>query len=211
MVANEPVDVGLNGIPFYFFRDVEGKGVDKKGPGCGFADPTGAKIEQGIFTELSHGGTVTALHVVGIDLQLGLGINGRFFADDEVVILLKGVRLLRVLVYKDLAVEDTGGLLEQHALVELVAKTKRLLVVDEGMVIDQLLAGGEVEAVQMCFRMVFLQLCLQVVADQVGTGQRKCIIVIKALFFLPYCRVVDDPGAGAGALNKGMAQFGVGV
>ena len=165
MLADEPVNVGLYRIPFYFFRDVEGKGVDKQGSCGGFTDPAGPEVKQGLLAKLTYRGTVTAFYIIGIYFELGFGIDGRFLADHEVVILLEGVCLLRVLVYEDLAVEDAGGLFKQDTFIELVAETRRLLMVDQGMVVDQLLAGGEVEAVQVCFCMVFFQLCLQVVAD----------------------------------------------
>src|ERR1700722_6102209 len=147
MVADEPVDVGLNGIPFYFFRDVEGKGIDEQGPCGGLPYTTGPEVEKRIFAKLPHGCAMAAFHVVGIDLEFRLGIDGRFLADDEVIVLLEGVCLLGVLVYKDLAVEDTGGLFEQDTLVELVTETRRLLMVDEGMVVDQLLTRRKIKPI----------------------------------------------------------------
>jgi hypothetical protein len=108
MVTDEPVDMGLYGAPFYFFRDVEGKGIDEEGSCGGFADTAGPEVEEGVFAKLPDGSAMTAFYIVGIDLELGFGIDGRFLTDDEVVILLEGVCLLRVLVYKDLAIEDAG-------------------------------------------------------------------------------------------------------
>jgi len=141
MVADEPVDVGLYGVPFYFFRDVKGKGVDKHGFCGSFADAAGPEIEQGVFAELTYCGAVAAFYVVGEDLEFGFGVDGRLFADNEVIVLLEGVCFLCGSFHAHLSVEDAGGLFEQDPFIEFVAKAVGLLVMDQGVVVYQLAAG----------------------------------------------------------------------
>src|SRR6185437_9612260 len=157
MTSDQLVDISFHRADLQLLGDVESKGVDQKGLGRRFADPARAEIKKRFFAELTHGTTMTAFYVVRVDLELGFAVDGRPFADDEIVVLLEGVGLLRILVHVDLTVEDARGLLEQHALVELIAETKGLLVIDQRMIVHQLVPGGEIKAVQMGLGVIFLQ------------------------------------------------------
>ena len=84
-----------------------------------------------------------ASHVVGIDLQLGLGVDGRVFGQYQVLVRLLGVGFLRVLTDEDLAVEDRVRLARQNALIELVARAVRFCVIDRGVRIPEGLVVGE--------------------------------------------------------------------
>ena len=112
------------------------------------ADATRAQIEQGVFVELAYGGSVRTLDVVGVDFELGLGVDLRRRREQEILIGLVGVGFLRGLVNVDLAAEDAGGPPAEDALVELVALAVGLGVFDEGVVIDVLRPVRDVEAVE---------------------------------------------------------------
>src|SRR5882724_635216 len=88
-----------------------------------------------------------ALDVVGEDLELRLRVDGRIVGQEQHLVRLLGVGLLGVFADKDLAVEDAVSAIAEDALVNLMARTVRLGVIDDGEVIDVLLAIGQVEAI----------------------------------------------------------------
>ena len=88
------------------------------------------------------------LNVVGVDFELGLGVDLRSLREQEILIGLVGVGFLRGLVDVDFAAEDAGGPAAEDALVELVALAVRLGVFDERVVIDVLRSVFDVEAVE---------------------------------------------------------------
>src|SRR6185437_16658300 len=109
MMTDRLVDIAFHGAELQLLRDVECEGVDQEGLCRGFAYPARAQIEQRFLAELPDGGTMAAFHVVGIDLELGFAVDGRPFADHEIVILLESIGLLRILMHIHLAVEYAGG------------------------------------------------------------------------------------------------------
>ena len=63
------------------------------------ADAAGAQVEDRVLIELADGRPVGALHVVGIDLELRLGVDLRLVGEQQVLVGLLGVGLLGVLVH----------------------------------------------------------------------------------------------------------------
>ena len=84
-----------------------------------------------------------ALHVVGIDLQLGLGLHASRGREQEVAIVLIGLRLLRILCHKDTSSEDTTTLIEEDVLEEFIRGTVGYCVLDEREVIGVHTLAGE--------------------------------------------------------------------
>src|SRR5262249_4473441 len=115
MSPDQVIDMRPQGGYPDLFGYVEGKGIDQEALCRLFADTAGTQVEQGFFAELPYRRPVAAFYVVGIYFELRLGVDGRLIADDQVVVLLKGIGLLRILVDIDLAVEDARGLFEQYA------------------------------------------------------------------------------------------------
>ena len=70
------------------------------------SDAARAQVEQRLLVELADRRAVRALHVVGVDLQLRLGVDLRVVGEQQVMVGLLGVGLLRVLADDDPAVED---------------------------------------------------------------------------------------------------------
>ena len=88
------------------------------------------------------------LDVVGVDFELGLGVDLGRLREQEILIGLVGVGFLRGLVNVDFAAEDAGGFAAEDTLVELVALAVGLGVFDERVVIDVLRPVFDVEAVE---------------------------------------------------------------
>ena len=88
------------------------------------------------------------LYVVGVDLQLRLGVDRGIVGQQQGLVGLLGVGLLGVLANEDLAVEDAVGLAVENALVQLMAGAVRPGVVDLGVVIDMLRPVDDVQPVQ---------------------------------------------------------------
>ena len=86
------------------------------------------------------------LHVVSVDLQLGLRLHTSRGREQEVAVVLIGLRLLRVLRYEDTPGEDTTAIVTQHVLEELIRGTVRYSMLDVGEVVRMCLPSGEDEA-----------------------------------------------------------------
>src|SRR5262249_22443077 len=112
------------------------------------AEAAGAQVEDRVLFEPADRRSVSALDVIGKDLQLRLGVDHGILGQEQVLVGLLGVRLLSVLVYVDLAVEPPLRSPGEDALVELAAAAVRLLVVDPGVVVGVLAVVHEVEAIE---------------------------------------------------------------
>src|SRR6185295_2408994 len=70
-----------------------------------FPNTAGTEVEDRVLVELADGRAVGAPDVVGVDLELWIGIRDRFGREQQVAVRLLGVRLLRALVNVDQSVE----------------------------------------------------------------------------------------------------------
>ena len=116
------------------------------------ADAARLHVEHRVFVELADRRAVRALHVVRENLELRLRVDLRVVREQQRLVRLLRVRLLRVLTDDDLAVEDRAGLAGQDALVELVARAVRHRVVDRRVRVDERVAAGHIQAVERAFR-----------------------------------------------------------
>ena len=107
-----------------------------------------------------------AAHVVGKDLQLRFGVDDRVPGEQQVLIGLFGIGLLRVLPHKNLAVEDPGRAPVQDPLVEFMAAAVRLRVVNRRVVVDVLLSLHDIEAIERRLDARSVQHRVNVVADE---------------------------------------------
>ncbi len=107
-----------------------------------------AQVEEGGLVELAHGRAVGALHVLGVDLELGLGVDLGLRRQEQVVIRLLRVRAVRAGVHQRLAVEHTARAPVQDAAVFLGAPGRAHAVIHAGVIVDVLASVGEVKAVQ---------------------------------------------------------------
>src|SRR4051812_35579594 len=82
---------------------------------------TCTQIEQQVFVKIAGRGAVAALHVVGVDLELGLVVDFSLFRKHQRVRAHLGVGLLRAGLDDDLALENSAALVIKNGLEYLAA------------------------------------------------------------------------------------------
>ena len=102
-----------------------------------------------------------AAHVVGLNLQPrdAVGACGR--VEDEIAVALVGIRLLRARENLDDAHVDAAALVLERAIEEQVAETVRRAVNLERLMVDVLVADGEIDAQQLGMAARALQVHIQ--------------------------------------------------
>ncbi len=106
-------------------------------PRLRLAEAPRPQVEDRLVVHLADGGAVRALDVVGEDLELRLGVDLRVVGQQQRLVRLLRVGLLRVGPDDDLAVEDRRGAIGEDALVDLAAVAVRLRVIDRRVVVDE--------------------------------------------------------------------------
>src|SRR5262249_29131685 len=118
--------------------------------------------------------------VVGKNLQLRLGVDGRVLRQEQHLVGLLGIGLLGVLANENLAVENPVRFSVQDALVQFVAGAARLGVVDGGEVVDVLAAARQVQTVDGGLAALAVELNADFVADQSAAQRQKMRFEIAA-------------------------------
>src|SRR5690606_17764496 len=77
-------------------------------------------------------------YIIRKNFQLGLGIDGCLIADQDIIVLLKGVRFLCDLIHNDLSVKYTCSIFAIDPFIILMAFTIGLDMVHQGMVVHML-------------------------------------------------------------------------
>src|SRR6476619_3217129 len=116
---HQPLADGRDGNPV---EHLAGKRLDEHVSCLAEADAARAQVEQRVVVELTDRRSMRALHVVGEDLELRLRVDLGVVGQEQRLVRLLRVGLLRVLPDDDLAVEHRARLAGQDALVELVAR-----------------------------------------------------------------------------------------
>ena len=80
-----------------------------------------AQVKQLLRIELSYGGTVTALHVIGVNFELRLGVRVRRFAQQQRATSLLRDGLLRALAHKHATAKINRSVTRSHLLKQLGA------------------------------------------------------------------------------------------
>ena len=122
--------------------------VDEQAARLVLAQAARAQVEHGVRRHLSDRRAVLALHVVGVDLEIGLGVDQAVLGEQQVLVVDLGVGLLRAFPDDDRAVEDGPRLAVEHSFIELAARAVGDGVVDQGMIVEVLTAAHEVKAVE---------------------------------------------------------------
>jgi hypothetical protein len=91
---------------------------------------------------------VGTLHVVGVDLQLRLGVDLRLGAGQQVLVGQLGTGLLGLRMDVDASVEHRRGAIGDDAAKRLVTGAVGHRVLDAGVVVDVLVAARQVDAVE---------------------------------------------------------------
>ena len=106
--------------------------------GLVFANASLAHIKQRTLVQLAHSGAVAALYIIGVNLELRLGVHPRRRRYADVFVRLLGVGFLRVGAHKNVAAEHANRFVVEHVFVEFVAGAVGHGVVNVGEVIDVL-------------------------------------------------------------------------
>ena len=154
-----------SGSILHALEDLAGKRVNQHVARLEVGQAARAQIENRVVVELPDRRAVRALHVVGKDLELRLGVDRRVVRQQQRPVGLLRVGLLRVDAHDDLAVEDRARAAAEDALVDLVARAVRLGVIDRRVRVDQPLAVGQVQAVQRALGAFAVEHRDDVVAD----------------------------------------------
>ena len=133
----------------HLLDDIVCEGHHEQHAGFGFGYSSRTHVEKGVRVELAGRCAVAALHVVGIDFELRLGIDVGLLGGAEVAVGLYGRGLLGALPHENAAVEDPRGRVFEYIFEELVAGAVGGFVVDEGEVVDGLPLVGHRHAVEM--------------------------------------------------------------
>ena len=74
---------------------------------CGFINTTRTQIKDLLRVQLSDGGTVTALDIIGVNFQLGLGVDLGITGEHQIVIGQLCIAVLCLLVDQYAAIEHS--------------------------------------------------------------------------------------------------------
>src|SRR5690606_25133662 len=99
-------------------------------------DAARAKVEHLLVVELADGRAVTALDVVGIDLELRPRVDLRLLGEEQIVAALAGVDLLRPGANEQLAAKDPAAVAVGNAAKRGFASRVRRRVIDVDLVVD---------------------------------------------------------------------------
>src|SRR5205085_11971168 len=110
------------------------------------------EIEQLFLFELPDGRAVRTFHIVGENLKLWLCIYARLCREQQVLVRLLRVRLLRIAVDEDLAVEASARLAIKDALIKLAACALRSVVMNERVRVRMLTSAAEIETINRARR-----------------------------------------------------------
>src|SRR5262249_58378651 len=105
-----------------------------------------SQIEDRLRRQLTLGRTVSALHVVGEDLEPRFAVDLDAVGEQQVLVGLGGVGLLRIGAHDDAPVEDGAGRAVEHSLEELTAPAARYRMVDRHVMLDLLAAPPDPQA-----------------------------------------------------------------
>ncbi len=87
-------------------QDLTCKGVGEYSAGLALANSPGAQVENRHLVQLTDRRTVAALDIISVDLQLWLGVYLGLPGQQEVLVVLFGVGLLRTSLDRDPAMKD---------------------------------------------------------------------------------------------------------
>ena len=147
VVVDQLLDVRAHGTFLHAVQAFAGERHQQQPARGHFVDSARAQIEQRIFFHLADGRAVRALHVVGVNFELRLGVDLRVIGKQQVAVGLLGVGFLRVLVHDDAAVKHAVRVAVEDAVVELAAAAMRAGVFDEHVVVEVLAAIADEQAI----------------------------------------------------------------
>src|SRR5215208_3647720 len=110
----------------HFFR----KSVSQQFAAQIWIDAACLQVKEFLRIDLAHRCAVRAFHVVGVNLQLRLRVDAGLVRQQEVLVGLQRISLLRAFTNEYLAVENRPSVAVENSFVKLVTVAVRLLVID---------------------------------------------------------------------------------
>src|SRR5687767_8731181 len=129
-------------------------------------DSTGSKIEDGVCIQLPDSSAMGALHIIGINLELGVRVYERLFGKNQILVRLFRIGLLRIETNDDPSIENTTGLSVENTFIQLVAVAVRFGMVNGGVIVNVLFSVNQIEAVERRFSTFAVQYCVHMVSHQ---------------------------------------------
>ena len=145
----EVVQAVAEGFELHVVDDLVDEGVLQQELCLGQRDAPLAHVEQCRIVELSDGGTVGTLHVVGINLKHRLGVHASLFCCCQVLIGHLRGSLLSTVFHQDTTSKGSHGLIVEHVFVKLVRGAMGYLMGNQRVVVDVLLLVGNDTAVAL--------------------------------------------------------------
>jgi len=140
---NELVGVSAGRAGFHARQTFAGECREQKPARRNPVDSSRSQVEQGILVHLADRRTVGALHIIGVDLQLRLGIDLRVVREQQIAVRLLGVGLLRVLVDHNATVENAVRMPIENSVVKLSTARVRAGVLDQHVIVQVLMAVAD--------------------------------------------------------------------
>ena len=117
-------------------------------PGCRPVNATRNDIEKGCLVQLADGRTMSAFHIVGVDLELGFGIDLGVGGEQQVLVALRRVGFLRTRLHHDSAMKHRVATVTEHAFVTLAAGALGRVMRNMGVVVDMTAPESKVDPVK---------------------------------------------------------------
>lgn len=161
-------------------HDLISKAAKQQATSLGHRDATCLHIKQLLGIHIADGGTMAALHVVGQDFQLGLGIDLRPVGQQQGATQLLRVGLLRQRRNTDAALEYRMAMIVNHVLEQLVAAAVGHGMVQEQRVIEMRGAVRQHQTLDIGLRRAADKLDMQFVARQRRTALHRDMGIARA-------------------------------
>ena len=124
------------------------------------------------------GRAVRAFHVVGVNLQLRLGVRRRVVGKQQIFVGLLGVGFLRRRVHINPAVENAPRFVVQNPVEILVAGAMRLRVFHNHVMVRQLLAARQIQAVEDALQTFARQVGANIIARYRAPSAKECTFTL---------------------------------
>lgn len=149
-----------------------------------FGDASCAHIEESILVELTYCGSMRALYIVGIDLELRTRNHASLVGETEVTVGLMSISLDCSITHEDSSDETCLGFPIEHVLEKLVAVAMRALMVDERDVIDFLFVVGNHHSEEVGVDMFAVEIDIDTVAGLTSSEHKLAYGGIASLLLM---------------------------
>ena len=139
---DEIVETVAKGFETHVVDDLVDEGVLQQELGLVERNTSLTHVEEGRIVELANGRAVGTFHIIGIDLEHGLGVHTGLTGGRQVLVGHLRGGLLGPMLHEHTTSKGTCGLIVEHVFVEFVRGAMRCLMGNERVVVDVLLLIG---------------------------------------------------------------------